>query len=81
MIKNSDRILILCGVSLLSTSANAHWLQWGGQSRDFNVAASQLASEWPAGGPKQLGKQGCSSRIRLILAQRMGGLPANGPSP
>ena len=39
MIKNCDIVLILFGVSLLSTSANAQWLQWGGPSRNFKVAA------------------------------------------
>ncbi len=71
MIKNSGRVLflVLCGVSSLTTSARAQWTQWGGPSRNFKVAACQLASEWPAGGPKQLWKRELGDGYSTIIVE------------
>lgn len=62
-------LLIFCGLSLFSTSARAQWLQWGGSARDFKVADSQLASEWPAGGPKQLWKRELGDGYSTIIVE------------
>jgi outer membrane protein assembly factor BamB len=32
----------------------AAWLQWGGPTRNFVLAPSNLATSWPAGGPRRL---------------------------
>jgi outer membrane protein assembly factor BamB len=38
-----------------ATSApSSDWLQWGGPGRDFIAPAVELASSWPAGGPRIL---------------------------
>ncbi len=35
-------------------NVNAEWPQWGGPERDFTVDTSQIADQWPDGGPKRL---------------------------
>jgi outer membrane protein assembly factor BamB len=37
-----------------SSATSSDWLQWGGQGRDFAAPAVELATSWPAGGPRKL---------------------------
>ena len=71
MIRDNTRVLVLffCGVSLPATSARAQWTQWGGPSRNFKVADSQLASEWPADGPKRLWKRELGDGYSTIIVE------------
>lgn len=40
--------------ALFTTPAMAQWKQWGGPNQDWKSDATDLASEWPADGPKRL---------------------------
>lgn len=41
------------GTISLFGQANATWAEWGGPHRNFTVDATNLASSWPAGGPRR----------------------------
>lgn len=36
------------------SQTDSDWPQWGGPRRDFSVLGGNIASSWPAGGPRQL---------------------------
>jgi outer membrane protein assembly factor BamB len=40
-------------ISPTGAAADASWPQWGGPSRNFVVEARDLATTWPAGGPRR----------------------------
>ena len=46
------------------------WLQWGGPSGDFVVAAGALAESWPEDGPKQLWKRPLGEGYSSILVSK-----------
>jgi outer membrane protein assembly factor BamB len=47
----------------------ADWLQWGGPNRNFMVETTNLASSWPAGGPKRLWTRPLGEGHSAILAE------------
>jgi outer membrane protein assembly factor BamB len=54
------KILALSGLLACSWAQRApvpEWGQWGGPERNFQVPATPIAAQWPAGGPKVLWKR------------------------
>ncbi len=47
----------------------ASWPQWGGPNRDFRAPAQELASAWPADGPKNLWRRELGRGYSAILYQ------------
>ena len=49
-------LLVMAVVLVLAAAseAQAQWPQWGGPNRNFAVATTGLADEWPEGGPRKL---------------------------
>ncbi|HZS08701.1 MAG TPA: PQQ-binding-like beta-propeller repeat protein [Blastocatellia bacterium] len=45
---------LLCVVNTLASAQSADWAQWGGPNRNFKSAATGLAVNWPAAGPRRL---------------------------
>ena len=59
-VRSVSLVLALATVSAIETQPRAEgpgWPQFGGPRRDFSVDTRELASTWPAGGPKQLWKR------------------------
>jgi len=50
-------------------AGGADWLQWGGPNRNFMVETTNLASSWPAGGPKRLWTRSLGEGHSAILAE------------
>lgn len=42
------------GIAIFSGNTVAQWNQWGGPERDFKVKSSNLANDWPEGGPQKI---------------------------
>lgn len=45
------------------------WLQWGGPSRDFKVAAQGIKESWPSGAPRQLWSRALGEGHSAILVE------------
>ena len=45
------------------------WLQLGGPTRDFRVEQGQVASEWPAEGPRELWRRTLGEGYSSVLAR------------
>jgi outer membrane protein assembly factor BamB len=53
----------------LHAAGAADWLQWGGPNRNFMVESTDLASSWPAGGPRRLWTRPLGEGHSSILAE------------
>lgn len=47
-------VMVIVLVLAAASEAQAQWPQWGGPNRNFAVATTGLADEWPEGGPRKL---------------------------
>ncbi len=68
------------------TATAAAWLQWGGPARNFVLAPSNLATSWPAAGPRRLWTRALGEGHSSILVDgarlfTMYRLPGAGRSP
>lgn len=47
-------LIVTCLIGFSATVVHAQWAQWGGPNRNFQVAATQLSTDWGETDPKSL---------------------------
>ena len=60
---------ILLAVVFAGPAAHGQWPQWGGPNRDFKIAATGLATEWPADGPPTIWKRELGDGYSTIVGE------------
>jgi outer membrane protein assembly factor BamB len=55
--------------SKAQSATRSSWLQWGGPSRDFKVAAQGIKESWPSGAPRQLWSRALGEGHSAILVE------------